>query len=181
MLVFFMVILIGAGLMLALNMGELSNSISSAKADLQADARLALEWIVKDARQAVVYQVANNNPSSTYIKLQQVQGWDTGAEAWVMSADLIEYEYDASQQKIVRRLIDGTNGQTLQSWEFYNVVDVPFYTMDLNNNTVPLNKDDFNTCGKLIIMITKQKQVHELGGNRDISITLRELVKVRNG
>lgn len=175
----FILSIVFAGLFITLNTTEFSHSVSSAKVDLQAEVRRVIDWIIKDVRQTVSYEVASNGPSDTHIKFKRVQGLNTVTGDLILSSDYIEYEYDSLSQKITRRVIDGATGDILQSWDFNNIIEAPFYTRDDLNNIVPLNDDDFTNYGnKFIVTIMGQKQVR---GSLNINFTLTEEVKIRNG
>ena len=178
LIVVFILSVIIAGLILALNIGQFSNTVTSAKLDLDASVRQLLPWILKDVRQAVKWEIASdaNQPSTTHIKFKQVQGWDSAVEAWVWSDDSIEYEYDPALKKITRRLID-KNGNIIQTREFKDIIEAPFYTR-YDDTVKEFKKEDLQTNGLLIIVISVQKQA---GGSLSIPFTLKAEAKIRNG
>jgi hypothetical protein len=169
------------GLFLAWNMGEFSSSVSSTKVDLQAEVRRTMDWITKDVRQSVSWEIAdavNNNPSDTHIKFRQVQGWNTTSDTYLLNGNYTEYTYNAGSNTITRRVSDASNN-TLQTWNFNNIMQAPFYTRDSGSNTVPLtgHSSDLLTSRRLIIVIAGQKQVR---GSTNTTYALTEEVKVRN-
>lgn len=178
LIVAFILSVLTAGLILALNIGEFSNTVTSAKLDLDASLRQLLPWILKDVRQAVRWEIASdtNQPSSTHIKFKQVQGWDSVNETWVWSEDYIEYEYDPALKKITRRLID-ENGNIIQTWEFNDIIEAPFYTR-YDDAVKEFKKEDLQTSGQLIIVISMQKQAQ---GSLSIPFILKAEAKIRNG
>lgn len=165
-----------AGFFYALSTGELSSTLSSAKADLQAEVRRTMDWIVKDVRQTVSWDMANNSPSDAHIKFRQVDGWDTVNNLLSMSANSVEYSYDAASEKITRKSLD-SGGNVLQVWTFNNITASPFYTRDATGSVVALNSTDLLTSGKLIASISGQKQVR---GSLNTSCSLSEEIKIRN-
>lgn len=178
LIVAFILSVIIAGLVLTLNVGTFSNTVTSGKLDLESGARQLLSWIVKDVRQAVKWEITSdaNQPSATHIKFKQVQGWDSAVEAWIWSGDYIEYDYDSALKKIMRRLIDN-NGNIIQTWEFNDIIEVPFYTR-YDDTVKEFKKEDLQTNGLLVIVINVQKQV---GGSLSIPFTLKAEAKIRNG
>ncbi|MCM8796721.1 MAG: hypothetical protein NC923_02405 [Candidatus Omnitrophica bacterium] len=161
----------------ALNIIQDSTALSSTKANLQASLRYALDWIVKDVRQSVSWDVANNKPSSSYIKFRQVQGWDTTADTFLLSSYYLEYIYDPNAHTITRRLSDATNN-TLQTWVFHNITQPPFSTVNSSGTIVALNSTDLLTSRVLIIQISGETQVNI---HTSTSYTLTGEVKIRNG
>lgn len=165
-----------AGFFYALSTGELSNTFSSAKADLQGEVRMMIDWIVKDARQTVSWDIANNNPSDTYIKFRQAQGWDTANNTLLLNSDFIEYAYDADAKTITRKGLDAV-GNTIQSWVFDNIISSPFYTINSGGDIVSLNSTDLLTSRRLVVLISAQKQVR---GALNTSCSLTGEIKIRN-
>ena len=165
-----------AGSFYALSTGELSGTLSFAKADLQAEVRRTLDWIVKDVRQTVSWEVANNSPSGIHIKFRQVEGWDTANNILLMSTNFIEYSYDSASSTMTRKSLDA-GGNVLQSWLFNNITASPFYTRDATGNIVTLNSTDLLTSRKLIASISGQKQVR---GALNTGCSLSEEIKIRN-
>lgn len=165
-----------AGFFYALTTGELSNTFSSAKADLQAQVRMMMDWILKDARQTVSWDIANNNPSDTHIKFRQAQGWDTANNTLLLNSDFIEYAYDANAKTITRKGLDAA-GNTIQSWVFDNIISSPFYTINSGGDIVSLNSTDLLTSARLVVLISAQKQVR---GALNTSCSLTGEIKIRN-
>ncbi|MFH1504290.1 MAG: prepilin-type N-terminal cleavage/methylation domain-containing protein [Candidatus Omnitrophota bacterium] len=173
--VFILSVLI-AGALASMKVGEFFLPLSSTKVDLQAKARGIIDWIKKDIRQAANWSIANNSPSSSYIKFQQVTGLDTGTGLYLLTADFTEYIYDSVTGKITRNTVDA-GGNAVKNWEAGNITQPPFYTRDSSGNEVDLNKDDLNNCQKIIIRINAQKQVR---GALSIPYALMTEVKIRN-
>ena len=165
-----------AGFFYALSTGEFSNTLSSAKADLQAQVRSNLDWITKDVRQTVSWEIANNGPSDSHIKFRQVEGWDISSGILLLSSNFVEYSYDLSLKTITRKSLD-VAVNTLATWTFYNITSVPFYTLNAGGAIVALNSTDLLTSRKLIVAVSAQKQVR---GLLNTSCSLTEEVKIRN-
>lgn len=174
----FIFTVIVAALFMVLNIGNFFNSLSSNKADLQADVRRVLDVIARDVRQTISWEIAAaaNTPSDTHIKFRQVDRWDTTTDALALDSDYIEYDYDSALSKLTRRNID-SGGSVTQTREFYNIVQAPFYTLDATGAIVPLNQTDLLTSRKLVVSISGQKQA---GGVPTITFALTQEVKIRN-
>lgn len=168
-------VLIGA-IIMALNTGQYSNSISIAKVDLQSSVRNLMNWITKDVRQSITWDMANNSPSTIYIKFRQVQGWNAATHTLTLNDDFIEYAYDSSAQTITRRLLD-SSGNELQRWEFSDITEEPFYTRDSSGTIVDMSGSDLLISNRIIIVIASSAQVR---GSLNIPFSLTEEVKIRN-
>lgn len=162
----------------ALNSGQFSWEVNAARAQVQAEVRRSIDWITKDARQTVSWDLGDvdNSPSGTHIKFRQVLGWDINTKVLQLTSECLEYTYDANSHTITRRRSDSSDN-TLQTWTLNNIVEPPFYTRDTSGNTVTLNTGDLLTSRKLIVRIKGQKQVR---GGLIIESTLTEEVKIRN-
>jgi len=161
----------------AMNAGQLSFSFSSARVSLQSQVRRTIDWIIKDSRQAVSWEMANNNPAPDYIKFRQVTGWDTVNNTFLLSNYYVEYFYNPANQTIVRRTSDLSNN-TIGTWTFYNIISAPFFTRDSSGNAVSLNQNDLLTSKQLIVIVSGQAQVW---AGQNTSYILTEEVQIRNG
>lgn len=159
------------------NSVQLSFTLSSARGNLQSEVRRAIGWIVKDTRQAVSWDIANNNPTPGYIKFRQVTGWDTANNTFLLSNYYIEYTYNSINNTIIRRTSD-LSDNTLGLWTLNNVAALPFFTIDSLGNVVPLNNSDLLTSKQLVITISGQSQVQSM---QDTTYSLTEEVQIRNG
>lgn len=169
--------LILASLFMALNAADISSAVGLSKVDLQARVRQSLDSIIKDVRSAVSWEMANNNPSDTYIKFRQVQGWDAGNSTFFLSANYIEYSYDNAADRITRRVIDNANN-VLEVKYLNNVLKEPFYTVNLAGNAiVPLNQADLLNSRRLVIEIASSSPIR---GALKHDFSLRQEVKIRN-
>jgi type II secretory pathway component PulJ len=170
-------LIIGA-MFYALSTGEYSKTVSSARVEVQAEARRTLDWIAKDVRQTVSWDMADasNSPSDSHIKFRKVEGWNATTELLLLSNNYTEYAYDSDSHTIMRRLSDSDNN-TLGEWTLNNIVQPPFYTRDSSESIVSLNSGDLLTSRKLIIDIVGQKQIR---GSLNATATLTEEVKIRN-
>jgi prepilin-type N-terminal cleavage/methylation domain-containing protein len=165
-------IVLGA-LFISLSTGELSGSISSAKADLQGKIRLIIEWITKDVRQSTIIEINTNTPTVDYLKFKKVTGIDNGTGNYTLSSDYTEYSYNSSSQELIRSQIDGTTQEVLQSIVFNNITQSPFYS----DSGVPLVSGGILNSKKLVIVISGEKQ---LRGSSILNLTLTEEAKIRN-
>jgi len=168
-------IVVFTGLMASLSLGELFFPLNSANVDMRSSVSTITDWIVKDVRQAVIWDIANNNPGDSHIKFRQVNGLNTGTGEYLLSEDYLEYNYNEGLSKIIRNLVD-SEGNILRSWEFNNINQAPFYTQ-CDEQVQVFNEDSFRDNGKLIIVISGQKQIRT-GVNADFSLKVG--VKVRN-
>ncbi|MFH1457911.1 MAG: hypothetical protein ABIG31_01940 [Candidatus Omnitrophota bacterium] len=162
----------------ALSSAEYSRAASAAKIEVQSEVRRSIDWIVKDVRQAVSWEIADadNSPSNTHIKFRKVEGWNTTAETFLLSADYTEYTYDSGDDRITRRLSD-SDDETKQTWSLNHIQRAPFYTLDGSGNVVALNGGDLLTSRKLVIDIRGSKPIK---GSLNATATLIEEVKIRN-
>ncbi|MDD5464931.1 MAG: hypothetical protein PHP73_01090 [Candidatus Omnitrophica bacterium] len=154
-----------------------SFNLSSARGSLQSEVRRTISWIIKDTRQSVSWDIANNNPTPSYIKFRQVTGWDTTNSTLLLTNYYIEYTYDAVDHKITRRTSD-LNNNTIGSWTLNNVIAAPFFTVNSLGEIVPLNNGDLLTSKQLVIAISGKDKVL---GMPDTTYSLTEEVQIRNG
>lgn len=159
-------------LLVTLSTGEFSNTVGSAKAELQSQVRNLMDWIVKDVRQTNLIQINTNNPTGSHIKFKQVTGIENLTGNYTLSTDYVEYTYDGVLGKITRSAVDDS-GTVLRSWEFTGITQLPFYSAA----GVPLAVNDILTSKKLVVIISGSKQVK---GSIQVSFSLAEEVKIRN-
>jgi type II secretory pathway pseudopilin PulG len=166
-----------AALSVALTIGETSRSISTAQVDLQAKVRGVLDIVIRDFRQTISWEIANNAPSTTYAKFRPVQGWNTTSDTLSLAGNYTEYSYSAENTTLTRNILD-SDGAVLSSRNFYNITAVPFYTVDINNNSiVPMTQAALLNSGRAVIVIAGETQAKQ---GRTLNYTLTEEVKVRN-
>lgn len=151
--------LIGSGLVgilfYVLNSGNIINDLSSAKVFSQSEARRVSDWVARDLHQAVVWDLANNNPSPTHIKFRPVLGWDIAGNSYQLGADYIEYVYDVNAHTLTRQILSGAGG-VLKSWVINDVVVQPFFTRDSSGNLIDLD-NSIGTSKKVVSVITVTK------------------------
>ena len=164
-----------AALFYILNSGQNMNDLSSAKVAAQTQARRVLDWVGRDLRQTVVWELANNAPSATHLKFRPVLGWDIAGNTYQLDTDYIEYNYDATAHTLTRNLVDGV-GAVLKSWVFSDVVALPFFTRNGAGTLIPLD-NSVGTSKKVITLISVDK-VTDKGTHSTISLTLE--TKIRN-
>ena len=175
----FILTVVMTALFLSLSTGEFSNSVGSAKADLQAKVRLILDWIVKDVRGTTLIEINTCRPlinaycpSVNHIQFRKVTGIDNTTGQYTLNNNYIEYIYSSNTQQLTRNEMDGT-GLILRSWIFNNITQLPFYVA-LGD---PLDPGDILTNRKLVIVITGQSQVRNA---LTLNFSLTEEVKIRN-
>ena len=170
----FILIVVFAALFITLTTGEFSNAVSSAKADLQANVRTAVNSIVKDVRQTSIIQINNsdNNPSGTHIKFKKVIGINNTTGGYDFSGNYIDYNYDQNLSTLTRSEIDASS--SIRKIQVFNdITQAPFYTAV----EVPLTSAGVGSGGKLIVVISGRGHVR---GGLDLTFSLTEELKIRN-
>ena len=166
-----------SALIAVLSIADTSRGISIAKVDLQASVRETVDAFARDVRQTISWDIANNNPSGIHIKFRQAEGWNTTTDTLVLGANYIEYDYDANSGTLTRNITTAA-GATLETREFHNLTQTPFYTLDLTNSTVvALNQPDLLNSRRVVIVAAGQAQTNK---GQTITCTLTEEIKVRN-
>jgi len=168
---------ITGALFYTMNAGQVSFTQGSASNVLQSGVRRTLGWITKDVRQAVSWDMANNDPAPDYIKFRQVTGWDIANNTFLLSDYYVEYTYDAVSGTITRRTSD-LSGNTIGSWSVNNIIAEPFFTRDSSGDIVALNQNDLLTSKQLIIAVSGSAQAIAAG---NITYGLTGEVQIRNG
>lgn len=157
--------------------GERATSLSSAKLDRTAEARRALDWIIRDVREAVSWEMASsaNAPSASHIKFRKVEDWDmVNNSTYLLSANYTEYTYNATENTIVRNLLDLSNN-TIQEHHFYNITTAPFYMYD-GGSLVALSTA-LGTNSTLVVRITSAA---EYKPGELVNTTIESEVRLRN-
>lgn len=172
LVVVFLLTIILTALALTLTTGQFSNSVGSAKADLQAKVRRITDWIVRDARQTCLIQINNNSPSQDHIKFKKVTGVDEGTGDYTLAANYIEYDYDGSSDTLTRNEVNDA-GSVLNSWTFDHITQSPFYAAAGD----PLDAGDILSSKKLVVVIAGESQVNS---SLTLNFSLTEEVKIRN-
>jgi len=181
LVVFFIMEVILAGMLSLLNIGQYSFPITAAKVDIQAEVRTVSNWINKDVRQTVAWNIADNTPGPNYIKFKQVIGIDTDSSSatygnYILSDDDIEYVYDPIGLTLTRNVVDSFSVST-QSWQRADIITSPFFTRDAGNSLVAMNESDLRNSARIIINLRKRKTIRT---NHVISGELASEVKIRN-
>jgi hypothetical protein len=166
---------IAGGLFYTLNTGLSINQISSAKALACSQARRVCDWISRDLRQAVVWDLANNNPSATHIKFRPVLGWDITGNTYQLDVDYIEYSYDANTHTLTRNQLNNAS-VVLKSWVFNNVTAQPFFMRDSFGNLIALD-NSIGTSKKVIVVLSVQNQA---SNGLSFNASLTSEIKIRN-
>lgn len=169
----FILTVLFAGIFVTLTTGELSNQISAAKADLQANVRTAMNSLTKDLRQTSAIQINSNDPSAVHIKFKKVSGIDNFTGDHSFSDNTIEYSYNAATLSLTRNEFS-SSGALLKQQVFNNITEAPFYS----SQGVPLAPGAVLTTRKLVIVISARETVR---GSLNINFTITEEIKIRNG
>lgn len=158
-----------------LNSGQNVNDLSSAKVSTQAHARRVSDWIAKDLRQAVTWDLANNSPSATHLKFRPVLGWDIAGNTYDLDVNYIEYNYNAASDTLTRNSLNAA-GTVLNSWAFTDIVAQPFFTRNGAGTLIALD----NTVGtsKKVITLISVNKVSAKGVTVSASLTTE--TKIRN-
>ncbi|MFH1868539.1 MAG: prepilin-type N-terminal cleavage/methylation domain-containing protein [Candidatus Omnitrophota bacterium] len=171
-----------ASMFASLSIGEISFPISTAKADLQSKARIIMDWISRDVRQAPVWEIGSNNPSGSHMMFRKVVGFDIPGNVYELEKDslgndiYVDYEYNATDETITRKVIIA--GAETRTWQFSNITAPPFFTRTLlGNNIVALNQADLGNANAVIITLNSQRQV---GRGYNVPHALTTEVKIRN-
>ncbi len=167
----FILIVVFAALFITLTTGEFSNAVSSAKADLQANVRTAMNSVAKDVRQTSLIQINSNNPTPAHIKFKKVIGID-GFGSYDFSDTYIEYTYDPASLSLSRDEVNA-GGTVFKRQVFNDITEDPFYS----DTGTPLTAGGILNSKKLIVVISGQGHVR---GNLDLSFKLTEELKIRN-
>jgi type II secretory pathway pseudopilin PulG len=155
-----------------LNIGQFSDAVGSARIDLQANLRNLMDWIVRDVRQTYPIQINSNDPSVNHIKFKKVVGIDNTTGNHTVSARYTEYIYNNTTLQLRRNELNDT-GSVLFSLVFSNITASHFYS-DVG---VPLYNDTILGSGKLIVVISGQKQARN---NVLLNLNLNETITLRN-
>jgi Tfp pilus assembly protein PilV len=162
-----------AALFIGLTSGQLSSTVSSAKADLQGKLRLIMAWIVKDVRQTDIIEINSNVPSVDHLKFKKVTGIDNITGNYTVGSDYTEYNYNSTSGVLTRSEINGSTGAIQHSVPFNNITQSPFYTAP----AVPLVVGGILNSKKLIIVIAGETRVRN---SLTLNLTLTEEAKIRN-
>lgn len=163
-------------LVIALNVGNSSQVVSTAKIELQANAREAKDLVAKDVRQSIAWEIANNSPTQDYMKFRQVTGWDIASNTLTLSSNSVEYVYSSTDQTLVRNTLN-SSGAVLSSRTFSGITASPFYTRNTSGAAVFLNQADLLSSMKLVISINAERQALPA---QLLTTSLQEEVKIRN-
>lgn len=173
LIVVFILSIIMTGLFLTFNIGQFSFPITSAKLELQSEARNIMNWITKDLHQAITGNIADNNATTNYIKINL---WE-----WNYTTNLrdthnnayIEYFYNGTSRKLTRQYTDASGG--VSTLEFSNITESPFCT---NLTTGILDRNYLRTNNKLNVIVSVEKIIR---GTLSVPFILISEVTIRNG
>jgi len=158
--------------------GTTLHDISSTKVLAQSEARRASDWISRDLRQAVGWDLVNNTPGPAHIKFRPVFGPDIASGVgYQLDANYIEYDYDINSQKLTRNLLDST-GAVLNSWEFNDIMSQPFFLRDISGNLIALNKNDLMAMTrKRIVTLISVTKISNRGLNITVSLAAETTIR----
>jgi len=166
----FILITVFAAMFITLTTGEFSNAVSSAKADLQANVRTAMNSVLNDVRQTSLIQINSNNPSAGHIKFKKITGIDNVTGSYSLSANDIEYTYNQSSFSLER----SETGPGVSKVQIFNdITEAPFYSA----TGVPLEAGGILSSKKLVVVMSGRNHVR---GDLDLNFSLTEEVKIRN-
>lgn len=134
-----LMVLIIAAFLSILRIGELSNTISGAKIELQQEVRRAVDTMATDLRQTgreklwvelangstTLFSGLGNGTTFTNPLFVMCLGYDGSNIIW--SSNQIGYSFDADNSTIIR-----TDNSTTQTWQFNNITDLEFRKLDVN-------------------------------------------------
>ena len=174
-MVAFIGVLIAGGLISTLITGVSISRVSSAKVYAYAEARRISDWISRDLRQAVVWDLANNNPSAIHLKFRPVLGWDIIGNTYQLDSNSIEYNYDADAHTLTRKTLDNANA-LINSWVFKNVTALPFFIRNSSGNLIALD-NSIGTSKKVIVVLSVENQASD---GVSFNVSLSSEIKIRN-
>ena len=168
-------VILMSGLLMILQQGELTTGIGTAKVDLEAEVKMLVDWITKDLRQTNSVNLTNNDndPDYTHLKFN-LWVWDNATKNIIYSDSYVEYNYNSSNQTLVRGYYDASTSTTFNN-AFFNITLPPFYTSYTDEIVNDFNTTDLRMEG-LIIVVKKEKTVRD----RPLNFTMVEKVRVRN-
>ncbi|MCF7916205.1 MAG: hypothetical protein K9L61_00315 [Candidatus Omnitrophica bacterium] len=162
------------GIFLILNTGETFSPINLGRADVAAKTRVIMNRIVNDLRGAVIWEIANNNPSCTYLKFRKTEGIDTSDGSYILSANYVEYSYDLNTDTLSRsEFKDGS----LNTVGYRNITENVFYILNSAGEAVCLNGSDLLSQNFIIVNINLEEQA---GAVENVGFSLTQKVKIRN-
>lgn len=186
-------VVVMSALVMTLQIGELVNGIGSAKVDLESEARMLVDWITKDVRQAKIQDLSSsdNDPRGEHIKFRLWEWNSTNHNQEYIYNDTtgafvtIEYNYDNETETLSREFQDENGNVFYQNFTGISMPDPDpgsetgkgiFYT-----NYASPTDNDFNSTvllnnRRIIVVIKKEKTVRD----RPLNFTLVEEVKIRN-
>jgi len=162
------------GLLLTFNVGQTSFPVTSARLEAQSEARNAMNWIMKDLRQAITWNIANNNATTTYLRMNR-WAWNNTTNQWDVTnaTDFIEYFYNNTAQVLTRQYTDASGSVSML--QFSNITEAPFYT---NLTTRQLTENALRSNRSLFVVISVEKSIR---GSIIVPFTLIAEIRIRNG
>ncbi len=164
-----------AGVFLLFNFGQTQSPISLDQTAVKAKTRIIINRLVYDLRHAVTWDIANNNPSCSYLKFRKLKGIDTADGSYYFSSNYIEYSYD-KEANLLQRLELDEDENILGEVIFENVTEDVFYIFCSQEGLVCLNAGDLLSESFIIvnIKIEKPKRMgHAIEASSTQRITMR--------
>lgn len=161
----------------SLKTGDLIYNANSAAIDAQADARMIMDWVTRDVRQAISWDISStgNDPGPGHLKFR-TGSFNTTTEAWDLDGGFIEYEYDQTDSVLYRRMLDA-GGAVLSESGFPHIVVPPFYTAYTDETVNDFNVTRLSADRTLVVVISESRQTRM----QDANFTLIGEVRIRNG
>lgn len=166
---------VAGALFMTLSAGNSSVRVNSERVHIQAKVRTVSDWICRDLRNAISWELNANTPGPAYLKFN-VWSWDSTANTWKLGNRYIEYSYDTGRKELARRFVD-ENGNVLEETIFTEIMYAPFYTSYTDQYT---NQFDGNALLANRMLFVVIRADHTVTG-RTLSLTLVSEVKIRNG
>lgn len=163
-------------LFMALSAGDASFAVNAEKVTLQAKVRTVSDWIARDLRNAISWEINANSPSAVYVKFN-LWDWDASAHTWALGTTYVEYAYDTSAHTLSRRRLDNL-GSVLEETVFTEITAAPFYTSYVSESNNQFDSSALLSNRMLVVVIRSE---HLVRGQRNLSYTLVSEVKIRNG
>jgi hypothetical protein len=163
-------------LLTTLIVGDSSIAVNAEKVNVRGKVRSAIDWVTRDLRGAISWEINANSPSTNYVKFN-LWSWDAVNNTWQLGSRFVEYAYDPSLHTLTRRLVD-SSGNVLERTDFPEIMLSPFYTAYTDEFTNQFDPNALLANRRLFVVI---RSTHRVRNSRDVSCTLVEEVKIRNG
>lgn len=165
-----------SGLFSVFNFTQSHSPSEAARVSALSKARVVSSRLSGDLRNSVVWDIANNDPSCSYIKFRQIQGIDTEDGTYDFVSQHIEYSYDQESRELTRTKLD-SEGEIISEIVFPGISSEIFYTLNSEGEKVCLNGSDLLSQGFIIIEVKAKES-----GRRNLPVysNLTRKIKLRN-